>query len=187
MRRRASAAPRLLHRRRLFRSSADPAPEPEITGTETLRRRVWSRWKRSNLAGLSRDRQISLPALEAFAQGGPLPESALRALVAEFYPHNAVFDPVTDKLIDTSPPATLGLSGAVSQSERGRGASYRRLPGRARGRVAVRAGAVEAAGDARPEPAGAPRLRGQVMWRLSSPEAFIFLALLLMATVLAMG
>ena len=30
----------------------------------------------------------------------------MRALVAEFYPHNAVFDPVTDKLIDTSPPAT---------------------------------------------------------------------------------
>ena len=26
--------------------------------------------------------------------------------MAEFYPHNAVFDPVTDKLIDTSPPAT---------------------------------------------------------------------------------
>ena len=26
--------------------------------------------------------------------------------MAEFYPRNAVFDPVTDKLIDTSPPAT---------------------------------------------------------------------------------
>jgi len=43
------------------------AAEPEITGTEAIRARVWSRWKRANLARTAMDLSLSLPALEAFA------------------------------------------------------------------------------------------------------------------------
>jgi hypothetical protein len=34
-----------------------------------------------------------------------LPEATMQALVKEFYPYNTAFDPVADRLIDTSPPA----------------------------------------------------------------------------------
>ena len=48
---------------------------------------------------------LSLQALEAFAQGGPLPEAALHALTKEFFT-NARFDPIADRLVDTSPAPT---------------------------------------------------------------------------------
>jgi len=35
-------------------------PEPEVTGTNAIRARVWSRWKKVNLSITSRELQISL-------------------------------------------------------------------------------------------------------------------------------
>jgi hypothetical protein len=87
----------------LFRKT--PALDaPEISGTEAIRLRVWSRWKKANLSRMATDHKLSLGALEAFATGtGKLPEAALHALCKEFF-MNARFDPVADRLIDTSPP-----------------------------------------------------------------------------------
>ena len=81
--------------------------EPEITGTEAIRARVKARLKRGHLARTATDLQLALPALEKFANGGALPEAAIHALVKEFY-MNTKWDPVIDRLIDTSrPPAGL--------------------------------------------------------------------------------
>ena len=83
--------------------------EPEISGTEALRARVKSRRRRAHLARTAVDLSIALPQLDAFADGGSLPEAAIHALVKEFYV-NAKWDPVADRLIDTSPsPPKAGL------------------------------------------------------------------------------
>jgi hypothetical protein len=86
------------------------APEPDMTGTEAIRARVWSRWKRANLSRTAMDLNISLANLEAFARGeGKLPEAALHALTKEFFYH-ARFDPVADRLVDVSPPAKVAAT-----------------------------------------------------------------------------
>jgi hypothetical protein len=78
-----------------------------ITGTEAIRQRVWSRWKRANLGRTSLDLGISLASLEAFAKGeGSLTAAQLQLLTKEFFYH-ARFDPEADKLIDTSPPSQV--------------------------------------------------------------------------------
>jgi hypothetical protein len=50
-------------------SRSDPAPAPEITGTQALRARVRARWKKVHLSKTAADLSISLQALESFAQG----------------------------------------------------------------------------------------------------------------------
>jgi hypothetical protein len=92
-----------------FKRKAPAMDEPETTGTQAIRARVWSRWKRAHLAGLARDLQIPLPQLESFAQGGQLPEAALHALTKEFF-MNARFDAEKDKLIDTRPPPKMACT-----------------------------------------------------------------------------
>ena len=87
----------------IFSRKDPPMTEPEISGSEAIRLKVWSRWKRSNLSRTSLDLNISLAALEAFAKGErSLPASQLELLTKEFF-YNARYDATTDKLIDTRP------------------------------------------------------------------------------------
>ena len=86
----------------IFGRKDPPVTEPEITGTEALRARVKSRLRHGHLARTATDLQIALPALESFANGGKLPEAAIHALVKECY-MNTKWDPVSDRLVDTSP------------------------------------------------------------------------------------
>jgi hypothetical protein len=59
---------------------------------------------KGNFAGLARDHNIPLAALESFAQGiGSLPEETLHKLTQEFF-MNARFNPETNLLEDTRPP-----------------------------------------------------------------------------------
>ena len=62
-------------------------PEPEVTGTNAIRARVWSRWKKVNLSITSRELQISLGDLEAFAKGekASLSVEHMHKLCKEFY------------------------------------------------------------------------------------------------------
>jgi len=81
----------------------------EVTGTNAIRARVWSRWKKANLSITSRELQIPLHRLEAFAKGeGQLPVEQMHLLCREFFPYFTRFNPETDKLEDTSPPAAKG-------------------------------------------------------------------------------
>ena len=83
------------------------APEPEITGTRVIQLRLWSRWKKANLARTALDLNISLGQFEAFAKNeiDRLPAEQMKRLCREFYPYFTEFDPVADRLIDVSPPA----------------------------------------------------------------------------------
>jgi hypothetical protein len=93
-----------------FNRKATTMDQSEVTGTDAIRRRVWARWRKAHLATTARDMSIPLPALEAFAQGtGQLSAAQLQALAKEFFPHHVAFDPVADRLVDTSPaPTRLG-------------------------------------------------------------------------------
>ena len=89
----------------LFNRKDTTMSEPEITGTEAIRRRLHGRWKKVNLAKTASDLGIGLSRLEAFAKGeGKLPEAEMHLLCKEFYSHNTRFDPIADKLLDVSPP-----------------------------------------------------------------------------------
>jgi hypothetical protein len=92
----------------LFRKAATMT-EPEITGSEAIRLRVWSRMRRAHLARTASDLQIPLPQLESFAQGtGGLSAAQLQLLAKEFY-MNARYDAATDRLVDTGPaPTSMG-------------------------------------------------------------------------------
>ena len=73
-----------------------------VTGTEAIRQRVWSRWKRGHLSRTAEDLEIRASALEAFAEGkGELPPAQLQLLTKEFFPYHTEFDPVTYRLIST--------------------------------------------------------------------------------------
>jgi hypothetical protein len=93
----------IYERKRTFGGPVPAAPVIK-TGSDAIRARVWSRWRRSNLSRIAMDLQIPLAALEAFAKGeGQLPEAALHALTKEFF-MNTRYDPVDDLLVDTRPP-----------------------------------------------------------------------------------
>lgn len=71
--------------------------EPEISGSEAIRRRLHARWKKFNLAKTASDLGTGLSRLEAFAKGeGKLSEPDMHLLRKEFYFHNTRFDPIAE-------------------------------------------------------------------------------------------
>jgi hypothetical protein len=76
------------------------------TGTDAIRARVWSCWRRGNFAGLARDIQVPIGDLEAFATGKKprFPDAIMNALAQTFF-YSVRYDAATDKLVDTRPPA----------------------------------------------------------------------------------
>jgi hypothetical protein len=82
----------------------------EDSAVEAIRARVWSRMRRAHLGITSRELNIPLPNLEAFANGtGQLPVDQLERLVKEFF-MNTRFDPIADKLINTNLPIKVAYA-----------------------------------------------------------------------------
>jgi hypothetical protein len=93
----------------LFGRKEASMSEPEITGTEAIRRRVHARWRKVHLSRTALDIGVALPDLEAFAKGekSRLPEAAMHTLTKEMNPNGSVkFDAASDRLIDTNTTAT---------------------------------------------------------------------------------
>ena len=88
----------------IFSRKETSLPEPEITGTEAIRRRFHARWRKVNLARTAMDLSIPLPQLEAFAKGesNRLSVAHMHALCKEVYPYHTAFDPEKDKLVGSN-------------------------------------------------------------------------------------